>query len=101
MLLSARTARRAVAGAVGTGVIAGAMLFGALPSAMADDPSNNPPNCTRRSGRGGVGCLGIDVGIPLHAPGCELVLHQPRGSAARSGPQQGAGLPEHEPADEG
>jgi heme-binding protein len=46
MLLSARTARRAVAGAVGTGVIAGAMLFGALPSAMADDPSNNPPNCT-------------------------------------------------------
>src|ERR1700716_2452039 len=46
MLLSARTARRAVAGAVGTSVIAGAMLFGALPSAMADDPSNNPPNCT-------------------------------------------------------
>jgi len=46
MLLSARTARHAVAGAVGTGAIAGAMLFGALPSAMADDPANNPPNCT-------------------------------------------------------
>ena len=46
MLLSARTARRAVAGAVGTGAIAGAMLFGALPSAMADDPAKNPPNCT-------------------------------------------------------
>jgi heme-binding protein len=46
MLLSARTARRAVAGAVGTGAIAGAMLFGALPLAMADDPANNPPNCT-------------------------------------------------------
>ena len=46
MLLSARTARRAVAGAVGTGAIAGAMLFGALPSAMADDPALNPPNCT-------------------------------------------------------
>src|SRR6201991_4870194 len=45
MLLSARTARRAVAGAVGTGAIAGAMLFGALPSAMADPPANNPPNC--------------------------------------------------------
>jgi hemophore-related protein len=43
MLLSARTARRVIAGAVGTGAIAGAMLFGALPSAMADD---NPPNCT-------------------------------------------------------
>ena len=42
MLLSARTARRAVAGAVGTGALAGALLFGALPSAMADEP----PNCT-------------------------------------------------------
>ena len=41
MLLSARTARRAVAGAVGTGALAGAMLFGALPTAMAE-----PPNCT-------------------------------------------------------
>ena len=46
MLLSARSARRAVAGAVGTSAIAGAMLFGALPSAMADDPANNPPNCS-------------------------------------------------------
>lgn len=47
MLVSTRTARRAVAGAVGTGAIAGAMLFGALPSAMADDAANNPPpNCT-------------------------------------------------------
>ena len=43
MLLSARTARRAVAGAVGTGAIAGAMLFGALPTAMAQP---EPPNCT-------------------------------------------------------
>ena len=42
MLLSARTARRAVAGALGSGAVAGAMLFGALPSAMADEP----PNCT-------------------------------------------------------
>ena len=42
MLLSARTARRAVAGAIGTGALAGAMLFGALPTAMADEP----PNCT-------------------------------------------------------
>src|ERR687893_762217 len=41
MLLSARTARRAVAGAVGTGAIAGAMLFGAMPLANAQ-----PPNCT-------------------------------------------------------
>ena len=41
MLLSARTARRAVAGAVGTGALAGVMLFGALPSATAE-----PANCT-------------------------------------------------------
>ena len=42
MLLSARTARRAVAGAAGSGALAGAMLFGALPTAMAEEP----PNCT-------------------------------------------------------
>lgn len=43
-LLSARTARRAVAGAMGTGAIAGAMFFGALPSATAQPAP--PPNCT-------------------------------------------------------
>jgi len=43
MLLSARTARRAVAGAAGAGAIAGAMFFGAMPSVSAQ-PS--PPNCT-------------------------------------------------------
>jgi hemophore-related protein len=42
MLVSARSARRAVAGALGTGALAGAMLFGALPSATADAP----PHCT-------------------------------------------------------
>jgi hemophore-related protein len=31
---------------LGAGSIAGAMLFGAIPSAMADDPALNPPNCT-------------------------------------------------------
>jgi hemophore-related protein len=46
MSISARAGRRALAGAMGAGVIAGAMLFGALPSAMADDPALNPPNCT-------------------------------------------------------
>jgi heme-binding protein len=43
MLLSARTARRAVAGALGSGVVAGAMLLGVLPSASAQPA---PPNCT-------------------------------------------------------
>jgi len=48
MLLSARIARRAVAGAVGTGAIAGAMFIGAMPSAMAQPapPPPPPPNCT-------------------------------------------------------
>lgn len=43
MLLSARTARRAVAGAAGAGAIAGAMFFGAMPLAAAQPA---PPNCT-------------------------------------------------------
>jgi heme-binding protein len=42
MLLSARIAPRAVAGAVGAGALAGATLFGAAPSALADPP----PDCT-------------------------------------------------------
>ena len=46
MMVSMRTGRRAVAGALGAGAFAGAMLFGAIPSAMADDPALNPPNCT-------------------------------------------------------
>ena len=45
MLLSAQNARRVVAGAAGAGAVAGAMLFGAIPSALAD-PAPNPPNCT-------------------------------------------------------
>jgi len=46
MLLSTTGRRRAVAGVASAGAIAGAMLFGAIPSAMADDPALNPPNCT-------------------------------------------------------
>jgi hemophore-related protein len=46
MSVSARAGRRAIAGAMGAGAIAGAMLFGALPSALADDPAQNPPNCS-------------------------------------------------------
>ena len=42
MLLNARLARRAVAGAIGTGAVAGAMFFSAAPPALAD----SPPGCT-------------------------------------------------------
>jgi hemophore-related protein len=41
MLLSARSAHRAVAGGIGTGAIAGALFFGVAATAAAD-----PPNCT-------------------------------------------------------
>jgi heme-binding protein len=46
MSISVRAGRRVVAGALGAGAIAGAMLVGTIPSALADDPANNPPNCT-------------------------------------------------------
>jgi heme-binding protein len=48
MLPSARPARRAVAGAIGTGALAGAMLFGAAATAAAQPPlpPPDPPACT-------------------------------------------------------
>ena len=47
MLPSARPARRAVMGAIGTGLVAGAMLFGAAATAMAEPPPPPvPPPCT-------------------------------------------------------
>ncbi|MBV8928088.1 MAG: heme-binding protein [Mycobacteriaceae bacterium] len=39
------TAQNALAGAVGVGAIAGAMLFGSVPSALADPPPP-PPGCS-------------------------------------------------------
>ena len=45
MVLSANTARRAIAAGIGTGAIAGALLFGAAATAAADPPAP-PPNCT-------------------------------------------------------
>ena len=47
MLPSARPARRAVMGAIGTGLVAGAMLFGAAATATAEPPPPPvPPPCT-------------------------------------------------------
>ena len=45
MLSSTRPARRVIKGAVGTGVLAGAVLFGAA-IASADPPPPVPPPCT-------------------------------------------------------
>lgn len=79
MLLSARNARRVVAGVAGAGAVAGAMLFGAIPSALADDPANNPQLQRCRSGRRGFGCVGINLGVPVHPSRREQLLHQPEG----------------------
>jgi heme-binding protein len=47
MSFSVPSCRRTLTGAVGVGAVAGAMLFGAIPSALADQgPTANPPNCT-------------------------------------------------------
>ena len=46
MLPSARSARRAITGAIGAGAIAGAMLFGAAAIASAEPPPPVPPPCT-------------------------------------------------------
>jgi hemophore-related protein len=46
MLPSARHARRAVTGAIGTGLVAGAMLFGAATAIADPPPAPIPPPCT-------------------------------------------------------
>ena len=46
MSILAQAGRRAVAGGMGAAAIAGAVLFGVLPLAHADDPAQNPPNCS-------------------------------------------------------
>lgn len=70
MLLSARTARRAVAGAVGAGAAAGAMLFGAIPAATAQPPAPNPPNCTAAD------LAGVSAGVSA-ATSAYLFTHPP------------------------
>jgi hemophore-related protein len=46
MLHSARPVRRAIKGAIGTGALAGAVLFGAAAIASAEPPPPVPPPCT-------------------------------------------------------
>ena len=46
MLPVARSARRAVVGAIGTGLVAGAMLFGAATAMAEPPPPPVPPPCT-------------------------------------------------------
>lgn len=46
MLQSPCAARRAVAAAIGAGAVTGAMLFGTVPTALADPPPPPPPGCS-------------------------------------------------------
>jgi heme-binding protein len=47
MMFSARNSQLVVAGTIGTGALVSTTLFGAIPSALADqDPNANPPNCS-------------------------------------------------------
>lgn len=46
MLLSVCAARRAVAAGIGASAVAGAMLFGTVPSAVADPPPPPAPGCS-------------------------------------------------------
>ena len=46
MLPSARPARSAIKGAIGTAAVAGAVLFGSAGIASADPPAPVPPPCT-------------------------------------------------------
>jgi len=46
MLPAAVSARRAVVGAIGTGLVAGAMLFGAATAMAEPPPAPVPPPCT-------------------------------------------------------
>ena len=46
MLLPTCAARRAVAAGIGAGAVAGAVLFGTIPSALADPPPPPAPGCS-------------------------------------------------------
>ncbi len=102
MLLSARNARRVVAGVAGTGAVAGAMLFGAIPSALADDPANNPPTAARP-------IWPAWLRVSRHRPPAYLFTHPDvnnfftslEGLPREEVRNQGARLPGSEPADEG
>jgi heme-binding protein len=61
MLLFGPTARRAVAGAIGAGAIAGAMLFGTIPSALADPPAPSPAPSPAPPPPAPQGCSAADL----------------------------------------
>ena len=101
MLLSARTARRAVAGAVGAGSVAGAMLFGVLPAATAT-AGPPPPNCTAADLAGVASGVSASTSAYLFThPDVNKFFTEPRGPAARGDPRPRCRVPRRQPAGEG
>ena len=89
MLSSARPARRAVICAIGTGALAGAMLFGAAATATPGPPASSTAVHGRRAGARDVRRHVRHVELPNRPPQRERLLHQPQrptqGSDQRSG----------------
>lgn len=70
MSVSLRSARRAAVGVVGIGVLAGSMLFGALPFAQAAPPATTAPTHDTHDGSaGGSSGWSGNVRGPLHTSG--------------------------------
>src|SRR5215207_6811153 len=70
MLLSVRTTRRAVAGLIGSGAVAGAMLFGGAAPAFAQPtpvppPPPPAPGCTAADLAQASGTVGTAMGVYL------------------------------------
>ena len=86
MLPSARPARRAVRGAIGTGALAGAMFFGAAATAAAQPPPPVPPPCTAAELARVMSGVSFDVSNYLSTHARERVLHQPQRPTQGSDP---------------
>ena len=69
MLLSGRAGRRAMAGLIGSGAMAAAMLFGGASSALAqpapEPAAPPPPNCTAADLAQVSGAVGTGMGVYL------------------------------------
>ena len=102
MLPSARPARRAITGAIGTGALAGAMLFGAAATATADaaTPSSTAVH-GRRTGARHVRRHVRHVELPNPPPRRERLLHQPQRPTQGSDPRSGTDLSRRQSASSG
>ena len=95
MLPSARPARRAITGAIGTGAITGAMLFGAAATATAQplpEPPVPPPCTAAETGARHVRRHVRHVELPNPPPQRERLLHQPQRPTQGSDQRSGADL---------